>query len=388
LAGLKTFIRNSFTEHGECDEGIGYWAYGMRFASLGWSRLQREEFEDNVDAGRLRQVAEYPRKVHLFGNHFYSGNDGGLRANAQTEFIPWLSSVTGSAFLADWSRRHPAHGANHFGQMLRTLAAPESLPSESLKTEWRAAERASLVEDQQVAILRAPSSRGELLAVLTGGHNAERHNHNDLGHFVVALGDEIIVPDLGAPVYRADFFGPRRYTYVTASSRGHCCPLIEDHEQRPGTEAAGKVLEWSPEGDTPRFVLDLTKAYPAEAGLLEWKRCLECRPPDPNADRPAQMVVTDVFRTKQPNQRITHVLWSYSKPESHDEFHVPQGGVRFLLGSLFCEFSPSPSVVGKDEVDTRELLLRTEGKLYRLNALYRTGKQGELKIETRFFALQ
>lgn len=390
LAGLSKFLQDSFTEHGECDEGIGYWAYGMRKACLGWSRLTREEFETHVDSKRLEQVADYPKKVHLFANHFYSGNDGALQNNALVEFVPWLSVVTGSTFLADWAREYPIHEATDFGPMLRILASPADLPPSAVGTPATASSsdtiQTRLVEDQQVAIFGAETSKGKLQTMLAGGHNNERHNHNDLGHFVIALGDEIVVPDMGAPVYRTDFFGPKRYTYVSASSRGHNCPLIEDHEQRRGDEAAGKTLEWSPEADTPRFVLDLTSAYPEEADLIEWHRGLECRPADQASSRPLQMVITDAFKTKQPNQRITLALWSYAKPENHDEIHVAGGGVRFLLDSLFCEFSPSPVVIGNDKFEAEELLLRNPMTLYRLHAVYRTDDKGQLKVETRFYA--
>ena len=240
-----------------------------------------------------------------------------------------------------------------------------------------------------MAILRAPTPKGELLAVLSGGNNAERHNHNDLGHMLVALNEEFVIPDLGAPVYKTDFFGPKRYTYVTASSRGHCCPVIGEHEQRAGADAAAKVLDWNPAAEIPRLVLDLTAAYPPEAGLLFWTRSLEYWKGGEDSERspsPARMVFTDVFRTREPRQKITHVLWSLRPFREPDE-RVEGTGFRLNLGDLKCELSPAPYALSASAFTPAELLLRDFAgeTLHKFEAVYRSDEQGELKVETRFF---
>jgi hypothetical protein len=384
LAGLRLFLERGFTPHGECDEGVGYWSYGVGFACLGWSRLEPEELTAQADLDRLRLIADYPRRAHLFANDFFSGNDGGLRYSAPLEFVPWLAAVSGNAFLSRWAAEHPALSTRHFGQILRMLAAPAAPSSPPAPLPGgKGKEEAQWLEDQQVAVLRLPTKEGELLAALTGGTNAERHNHNDLGHFLVALNGQFIIPDLGAPHYQADFFGPKRYTYVLASSRGHCCPLIGEFEQRAGKEAAGRVLAWEP-GPAAKLVLDLTAAYPPEAGLQLWTRSLERRPGGGGGE-PARFVLTDVFRTQEPNQRITHVLWSLEGFQEPDE-RVMCGGVAWRLGPLGVELSPAPTALGCTLLAPSDLLLRDWAgrKLHRIDAVYRTDEKGELKIETRF----
>ncbi|MCZ7645086.1 MAG: heparinase II/III-family protein [Planctomycetota bacterium] len=382
LKALRLFVAAAFTEHGECDEGIGYWNYGVGVACLGWSRLTREEFEAHMDLERLRAIADYPRRAHLFGETFYCANDGGLTCRADTSFVPWLACATGNAWLGGWARRAPAFSKGMLGQYLRVLEGPE-LPEHAADapaaTAWLA--------DQQTAILRAPTERGELLVSLSGGDNAERHNHNDLGHFLAILGERVIVPDLGAPTYFSDFFGPNRYRYVAASSRGHNCPLIEDHEQRAGKEAAGKVLDWRPEAEIPRLALDLTAAYPPEAGLKRWTRSLERWPARAERREPARMVLTDVFLTEKPNAKIVLPIWTLEEIREHAQ-RPEGGGVTLELGPLYCELSPSPVAVGKSAFDPAEFHLRDwKGRtLRRVDAVYRTDARGELKVETRFFA--
>ncbi len=392
LEGLSRFVQESFTEHGECDEGIGYWNYGFGTACLGWSRLSKADAEAHLNVKRFCRVADYPRRTHLFANRFFSGNDGGLQCNAQQGFIPWLAEATGCDWMREWSRAHPGD-PGLLGFLLRSfdqdsVSKPQDSMARNVGTFSDTMGKTSIfLEDQQVAILRAPAKGGTLLAALTGGHNAERHNHNDLGHFLIFHGDKLIVPDMGKQVYTADFFTEKRYTYLSTSSRGHCCPEIGEYEQRAGEEAAAKVLAWEPDAEIPRLVLDCTAAYPEEAGLKGWTRTLECLPASEKEGRPVQMVITDVYRTSEPKQRISHVVWSTTQPINIDE-RLEFGGMRFKLETLVCDLSPSPLVIGKDQYDPKEINLSNyaEKELYRMKAVYQTDEDGKLQVTTTFFS--
>lgn len=324
LEGLNLYLDNCFTAGGECDEGMGYWNYGMSFASLGWSRLSEADFQAHVHQQRFRQVADYPRRAYLFGEYFYSGNDAALYQNAPFAILPWLAAASNNKWLQSWcdqstpDYRTPGY-FRHFGQMLRFLEVAPNRQDTRAITE--SPNEFQYLEDQQVAILREVSQDGELVAILTGGSNGQRHNHNDLGHFLIACDEQWIVPDLGWPFYVRDFFGPSRYNYLSASSRGHCCPLIGDHDQwTEGGEA--KILLADAGGDAvadpgadalPAFSLELANAYPPEAGLQSWTRKLH-KMPRALSGR-STMRLADTYQTAQPHQSITHVIWSLCRPQ-------------------------------------------------------------------------
>lgn len=293
LECVRRYAVNAFTPDGECDEGIGYWNYGMLFAVLGLSRLDPAQWPVPE---RLHRVADYPRRCHLFGDTFLSGNDSGMTATAALSMVPWLARGLQDAWLWTWACSRPQSGIRHLGLMLREADALAWMPAAA--GGLPPAAPAIYLPDQQVGVLRA----GPLLAALAGGHNAEQHNHNDLGQVVVALGERFVLPDLGAPQpYPADFFGPKRYDYLAASSRGHSVPVIGGQAQRAGRDAAATLLSWLPDGPAAHLELDLTAAYPAAAGLLRWTRRLE--------RAGAGFVVTDRFRCRQATA-IEHVLWS------------------------------------------------------------------------------
>ena len=62
--------------------------------------------------------------------------------------------------------------------------------------------------------------------------NAEHHNHNDAGSFVVALERGMPLVDLGAEVYTARTFSGRRYEGNLLNSLGHPVPRIAGQLQR------------------------------------------------------------------------------------------------------------------------------------------------------------
>ena len=348
LKGLGLFFDRGFTPRAECDEGVMYWIYGVEFACVGLSRLGEEELRGAIDFERFCAVADYPRRAHLFGDTFFSGNDAGMRAWAPRGFVPWLAGATDNAFLAWWAREHGTVMARHFGQMLRGLAARAesgaAAPPAPTAVEW--------LEDQQAMIVRVAAPGGPLTVCLTGGTNDERHNHNDLGHFVVALGERLVVPDLGAPHYAADFFGPRRYTYLPASSRGHCCPVVNGHEQRAGTEVMAGMLKWSGEPAAPTLTLDLTAAYPADAGLTRWVRELAC---DAAAGR---AVIRDAFAFADDERRqVTQVVWTLERPQFLGSA-AADGAALARLGPVVLEVRPAPDEIRVELVQPERLNLR------------------------------
>jgi hypothetical protein len=96
---------------------------------------------------------------------------------------------------------------------------------------------------------------------LKGGNNAEHHNHNDVGSYLVALGKATPLIDPGAEVYTARTFSSKRYVSGVLNSFGHPVPRVAGKLQRTGRSAAGKLLkkEFTDSADT--VVFDIRSAY-------------------------------------------------------------------------------------------------------------------------------
>ncbi len=365
IAGLAKFFDQCFTASGECDEGMGYWNYGVGLACHGLARLSRAELEQSIDMDRFRQIADYPRRVHLFGRTFYSGNDAPFTAGAPAYLVPWLAEAADNDFLRWW--------ATHFGEFswrnvplaLRSLGAPAmggGVPDPTHPP-------VRYLEDQQVAIFK----HDRLLSALAGGNNGERHNHNDLGHFLVACDEEWVIPELGNMKYTTDFFGPKRYTYVVASSRGHNCPIINGQAQRVGAEARGNIVQWIADDARPALELDLSAAYPPEANLSQWRRRLE------RTDDGKGYLLTDHFITDGGNVPITHVIWTLCRPQ-------PAGDHTWKLGPLTLSVLGGAGKTEVIEVDPKSILMRdfTDRTLYRMEFHRASDSAGTLELRTQW----
>jgi hypothetical protein len=96
---------------------------------------------------------------------------------------------------------------------------------------------------------------------LKGGHNAEHHNHNDVGSFVVALGKATPLLDPGSEIYTARTFSSKRYESGVLNSFGHSVPRVAGQLQRTGRDAAAKVLKTDFTDQADTLVIDIQSAY-------------------------------------------------------------------------------------------------------------------------------
>lgn len=373
LTLLKVFFDVAFGEGGECEEGIGYWNYGVEFALLGMMRLTRDELRASFDLDRIKLVAAYPERCHIAGKTFFAGNDSQTTATTSPSVMPWLADLVGSDFLHWWSGQPGSAPPRTVPHLLRQLQRPTpaaTLPAAPTHEPNR------YLPDQQAAIFQRPNKAGLFTLTITGGTNGELHNHNDLGTFQLFLDERPIIPDLGAPEYVTDFFDDKvRYTkYLVAASGGHCCPSINGIEQRAGKEAAGKLLAWRPESG--EIALDLTSAYPPEARLKRWTRSGHV----PNDD--AVAILTDEYELEADGS-VVHRIWFVDEPkigEGNATIEVPKAA------AVNMEPKPDAVEVLKIAAGDERLMLRAFPKkkmLYRVDLTYRAAAGKTLTITTR-----
>lgn len=368
---LRVFFDVAFGESGECEEGIGYWNYGVEFALLGMMRLPPEQLAASFDLDRIRLVAEYPQRCHILGKTFFAGNDSATTATTSPSVIPWLADLVDSSFLRWWSSLPGSTPPRTVPHVLRQLQGPIAVATQTAAPTH---EPNRLLPDQQAAIFQRPSGRGLFTFTITGGTNAELHNHNDLGTFQLFLDERPIVPDLGAPEYVTDFFDEKvRYTkYLVAASGGHCCPMINGVEQRAGAEAAGKLIGWHP--DTGEIALDLTSAYPPAAKLKRWTRSAHVPVDD------AVAFVIDEFEIDGDGE-VIHRIWFIDEPKIND------GGTTIEADGAVLRIDPKPATadVMKIQANDAKLMLRAfKGKmLYRVDLRFHVEAGRPLTLHTK-----
>jgi hypothetical protein len=107
-----------------------------------------------------------------------------------------------------------------------------------------------------------------------GGHNAESHNHNDVGNFMVYSNGQPAIVDVGVETYTAKTFSAQRYDIWTMQSAYHNCPTIDGAMQSAGRRFAASEVSYRADDAASEFQLNLATAYPKEANLASWHRTL------------------------------------------------------------------------------------------------------------------
>ena len=104
------------------------------------------------------------------------------------------------------------------------------------------------------------------------GNNAESHNHNDIGNFIVYHNNQPVVIDLGRDTYTSKSFSNQRFELMNCRSAYHNVPIINGLEQKDGRKyRADKVSHGFADG-VSSLTLNLEKAYTEGAHVEKWQR--------------------------------------------------------------------------------------------------------------------
>ncbi len=247
------YFLEGFTPDGYCSEGIGYWNYGFgHFVMLAETIKQATGGKvDLLAAERIRPIALFGRRMEILPGVYPAFADAHVGEKPDLVLMAFLdrrlglgwkesekssagSDLTARIYLfklgifefqnvisslALGERVRVRGDANNKPSPPAPLAKGEGSPSEMPLRDW--------FSDAGILICRPkPGSVHALGAALKGGHNAENHNHNDVGSFVVALGSGTPLLDPGSEVYTARTFGPNRYQSNVLNSFGHPVPRV------------------------------------------------------------------------------------------------------------------------------------------------------------------
>jgi hypothetical protein len=267
LEGLEHFLGAAFSADGASNEGVSYWQYGL-INYIAFAELLRCRTGGKVDLlaePKLKLVARFPLGVRLSGDRYYNHADCPPRIRFNPGVIARLAARTGTPELLALVADAPGGGAR-MPMLLRDL----------LWWDGRRG-RAPRVEDSLLpaaGIFRLV--RGGLVLAGKAGHNAESHNHNDVGSFVLHSRGEDLLCDPGAPPYTREFFQQQtRYKlFLHTRSSGHSLPVIGGREQEFGRKYRGKVTSFEAEGRSSAVEMQLAGAYP-ERALKSFVRRLE-----------------------------------------------------------------------------------------------------------------
>ncbi len=258
----KNFL-DGFTDDGYCSEGLGYWNYGFGYYIM-LSEMIHQATGGKLDLlqnNKAKQAATFGANIKIINDVYPAFADCSIRARPSSKLMYFISRRLGLA-LRSWEQIDPVSpGGSLYQSMMYSFPNSASRAPLSQGSSHGPGIR-SWFDKAGILISRPGANSSSQLAVaLKGGHNQEHHNHNDVGSFVVVLGDKPLLIDPGGEVYTARTFSSRRYESKVLNSFGHPVPVVADKLQQTGNRARARVVSQNFTDSTDTLVLDISSAY-------------------------------------------------------------------------------------------------------------------------------
>ena len=275
LAIVDEFI-NWYPQDGGCDEGPSYWggAASRLYSCISLLNLaSNDSFRYAYEDEKIRNMGRYIYRAQISEKYFLNFADADPMVNVPATHAYLIGKNIDDkdmmAFGAYYRKPEPSFTSNAFFLNFFELfsqeelsKAPQRLPL--LKEVW--------FPDLQVMAVRdkAGSTEGFYVAA-KGGHNAEAHNHNDVGSFVVYYDGQPLLIDVGRGTYTQRTFNDKRYDIWFNRSDYHNLPTVNGFPQSAAIEYKASDVSYKALPN-PTFSVDIAKAYPKEADIKKWKR--------------------------------------------------------------------------------------------------------------------
>jgi len=271
---------NGLGEDGATDEGPSYWfaAGGSAFDALDLLQSATNNKITIFNQPIIQKMGAYIYKTHIQGPYFINVADASpkLKPNGLMiyRFGKAINDTKMMAFgsWADQQNSDATRQVESF-QRMRMLA------DLSIKKEIADYPAKDAVIDDvwfpDIQLMAARTNNGIYIAS-HGGHNAESHNHNDVGDFILYDDGYPVIIDVGSGTYTSKTFSNQRYLIWYNASPWHNVPTINGQQQPAGRAAAAAAayVVYKTNKSETSFSMDLTKAYPATAALKNLTRVI------------------------------------------------------------------------------------------------------------------
>lgn len=300
LRSLDVFLE-TYPEDGGCDEGPGYWgrAAASLFDCLELLSLGTNDSTNIYGEPLVKKMASFIYKTHIHDDWYVNFADASARVTPSAYLVYRFGQRIGDDRMRAFGAALLAkQGAGSPETLQRHL--PRLFSGDTGEDAARAIPYESKVWFDRIEVMCARKSEGKpdgFFLAAKGGHNAESHNHNDIGTFIVYRDGKPLIVDAGVGTYTAQTFGDDRYELFTMRSNHHNVPTINGVEQREGEQYCAARTECSHSDRVSSLTLDISGAYPEEAGVLAWNRTVRL-------ERPDIILVNDQYRLTEVKDRV------------------------------------------------------------------------------------
>ena len=302
---LTDLYLNEIGEDGAIDEGPGYWfdAVGRLFDGL--------SVIESATMGRIslfketitRLLASYIYKTHIAGNYFVSIADAYPVLHPDGLMLYRFGKAVNDINMQNFGA-YFFHKEGDFFDNEEFTMADRLWDFTVMKNCDTVAGKEPLLKDvwlKSIELMVSRTNKG-LFVASHGGHNAESHNHNDVGDVVLYAYGEPVIIDVGSGTYTSQTFSENRYKLWYNSSAYHNVPLINGYQQKEGRQFKAKNVVYNATASKTELQMDIAAAYPDEAGIKEWIRTISV---GKKLDR---LVVKDSYAANDPLKELVQTF--------------------------------------------------------------------------------
>jgi hypothetical protein len=242
-------------------EGVGYWFYGFSrvfyFADL--LAKVTEGGIDLLEDPRIKASTTFPVWMYLPPRSQVNFGDTGITPSVYIDVLNLILKRYKEPSIAWYIQRLEEEGLLN-GISIRGLVWEpvdvEPMPPKETSKWYR-----------RIGVLVTRSSWNDLdapILAVKAGHNAEPHNHIDVGQFIYHCYGNSFICDLGVGIYDRDYFSSKRYENPICGAEGHNLIFVDERSQALGREYKGEIVDFKHGDGWESIRLDLSKAYPSE----------------------------------------------------------------------------------------------------------------------------
>ncbi len=318
LESLSVYM-DTIKPEGGCDEGPGYWhAAGLStFMSLLVVYDMTGGKLNFFGEPQLKNMAEYIMKMHISGNRLANFADCSPILKKNYAAVSAFGKYTGSEAVCRWTQTMNwesclADVEHGYRTLVELCTAPQKPQTPYVPEEVTAQ------ADLGIAFLR----NAHFYAAFKGGHNAESHNHNDVGTNIVFKDGAPIFIDIGNDQYTKLTFSDKRYTLPSNRSIYHNTLSTDDTEQLPGVQYHAE--NFTVDAAAKAASMTLEKAYAPESGIVSYRKT--------TALTASGVTITNDFTfDKERTAKLNLILCAKPEPVDETSFAVTSDGVRAVI---------------------------------------------------------
>lgn len=309
LVVLDNFL-NPYPQDGGCDEGPGYWgaAAASLYDNLALLNLATPgSFDYAFRDEKVQNMAKFIYRAQIGEKYFLNFADASPTPQMSANMIYRFGKDIGDPDMMQFGAfyRRPADGSISTFHYFRNLFALFVEGEFQNAAQGLPLPQDVWLPDIQVMIARdrARSTEGFFVGA-KGGHNAESHNHNDIGNYVVYYDGLPVLIDIGSGTYTRRTFSGQRYDIWFNRSDYHNVPTVNGKTQAPGRAYQARDVRYSKTASYAELTLDIAPSYPEEAGIESWRRSIRLA-------RGKGVQITDATSLRTPANIVQHLMTCY-----------------------------------------------------------------------------